>query len=59
VVGRAAGTSQIVGSTIISTHAGDPIRIINPAGNPSALTITPLAGGTHPVSARLSFKQLQ
>lgn len=54
VVGRATGTSQIVGASIVSTTTPDSIlEVINPPGNSPALTITPVAGGTHPVSAHL------
>lgn len=58
VVGRAGGTDQIVGNTIIAINAGAVLSIINPVGNAAALTITPSAGGTHPVSATLSIKRL-
>jgi len=60
VVGRATGTSQIVNSVLIQTSAPNTILTIrNPTGNPVALTVTPLAGGTHPVSATLVIKQIQ
>ena len=59
VVGRATGTSQIVGSTLITTTTTDSILSVrNPSGNTPALTITPLAGGTHAVSATLTIKFL-
>jgi len=55
VVGRATGTSQIVGVAIpITTVAASVIEVINPSGNAAALTITPIAGGTHSVSANLT-----
>ena len=54
VVGRATGTSQIVGMSLIRTTTTNSIlRIQNPSGNSSALTITPLAGGSSPVSAHV------
>lgn len=53
VVGRAIGTSQMVINTLITATAGQKLSIINPTGNPAALTITPIAGGTHSVSATL------
>ena len=57
VVGRATGTSQIVGSTMITTVDADSIvSVISPAGNSTALTITPVAGGASPVSATLSIR---
>ncbi len=59
VVGRATGTSQIVGSTLIVTSTINSILSVhNPTGNTPALTITPVAGGTHPVSATLIIKRL-
>ena len=60
VVGRATGASQIVGMAIVSTTSVNSILTVrNPAGNASALTITPLAGGTRPVSAHLVITQIQ
>ena len=60
VVGRATGTSQIVGMSLIQTTvANSVLSIRNPAGNSTALSITPLAGGTHPVSAHLVITRLQ
>jgi hypothetical protein len=59
VVGRATGTNQINGSTIIKTTLPNQVlSVINPAGNSPALTMTVSAGGTHSVSATLSIKQL-
>ena len=59
-VGRATGTDQIVGMSIISTTAEDSVLTVqNPADNAAALTITPSAGGTQPVSAHLVITQLQ
>lgn len=58
VVGRATGTSQIVGSKILALAEGDLVQVWNPTGNAAALTITPIAGGTHAVSATLSFVKL-
>jgi hypothetical protein len=60
VVGRATGTSQIVGMALVQTSVIDSILTVrNPAGNSTALTITPLAGGTRPVSAHLVITRLQ
>jgi hypothetical protein len=54
VVGRATGTSQITGSTLITTTTvNSTLSVFNPVGNSPALTITPTAGGTHAVSASL------
>jgi hypothetical protein len=59
VVGRATGTSQIVGIFLIQTNTPNSfIKVINPTGNPAALTLNPIAGGTHAVSAHLIIKQL-
>ena len=59
VVERATGASQIVGKFIIETTViNSTLRVINPAGNPTALTITPLAGGASPVSAHLIIERL-
>lgn len=60
VVGRATGTSQIVGVALVQTTGVNSVLTVrNPVGNFSALTITPLAGGTQPVSAHLVITQLQ
>lgn len=59
VVGRATGTSQIVGASIFTTASDNAVLTVrNPAGNAAALTITPLAGGTRPVSAHLVILRL-
>lgn len=59
VVGRATGSSQIVGMLIIETTSINSILTVrNPAGNSTALTITPLAGGASPVSAHLVITQI-
>ena len=58
VVGRATGTSQIVGMAIVETTAVNSILTVrNPAGT-AALAITPSAGGTRSVSAHLVITQL-
>jgi hypothetical protein len=60
VTGRATGTSQITGMALVTTTSVDSILTVrNPAGNATALTITPLAGGTRPVSAHLVINQLR
>lgn len=59
VVGRATGTNQIFGSTLITTSAVNSLLSVrNPAGNSPALTLTLNAGGTHAVSATLTIKRL-
>lgn len=60
VAGRATGTSQIIGMAIVETTTINSILTVrNPAGNPAALIITPLAGGTRPVSAHLVITRLR
>lgn len=59
VAGRTTGMSEIVGMAIVSTTAVNSVLTVrNPAGNAAALTITPLAGGTRPVSAHLAITQI-
>ena len=58
VVGRATGTSQIIGNSLVSTNIPNSILSINnPLGNSTALTITPIAGGNNTVSAHLIIKE--
>lgn len=60
VVGRATGTSDISGMFLVETTTINSVLTVrNPAGNAAALTITPLAGGTDPVSAHLVITQIQ
>jgi hypothetical protein len=60
VVGRATGTSQIVGMSLVTTATpGSVLEVINPPGNTPALTITPDAGGTHAASAHLAIIRIQ
>jgi hypothetical protein len=59
VVGRATGTSQIVGMCLVETTLLDSVLTINnPLGSAAALTITPLAGGVDPVSAHIVIKRV-
>jgi hypothetical protein len=59
VVGRATGTSQLVGQALVTTSAlNSVLEVDNPASAFSALTITPLAGGSSPVSATLIITQV-
>ncbi len=54
VVGRATGTSLIGLTTLVETSTPDAVLTVrNPAGNSTALTITPFAGGAQAVSATL------
>jgi hypothetical protein len=59
VYGRATGTSEISGTAFVQTTTPDSVLSLdNATGNATALTITPLAGGTHPVVASLTIEQL-
>ena len=59
VVGRATGTSQLVGQALVTTSiSNSALQVDNPASAFSALTITPLAGGASPVSATLVITQV-
>jgi hypothetical protein len=58
VAGRATGTSQIAQSAVITVGAGAVLSVINPVGNSTALTITPIAGGANAVSATLTIVRL-
>ena len=59
VAGRATGTSQIATTVLVQTTAINSILTVrNAAGNSTALTITPLAGGTRPVSAALLIERI-
>ena len=59
VVGSATGTSQISEMTIVTTTSEDSVLSVrNPSDEAAALTITPVAGGTNPVSAHLVIIKL-
>jgi hypothetical protein len=59
IVGRATGTSQLVGFCLFQTSVPNTVlSICNPLGEPAALTLTPVAGGTNPVSAHLIITRL-
>jgi hypothetical protein len=60
VVGRDTGTSQIVGMAVINTTVANSVLTVrNPAGESTALTLEPVAGGTNPVSAHLVITQIK
>jgi hypothetical protein len=60
VVGRSTITSQIVGMADVQTTVINSVLTVrNPAGNPTPLTITPIAGGTRPVSAHPLVTQIE
>jgi hypothetical protein len=59
VVGRATGTSQIVGMSLVTTSTtNSTLNVQNPPANSTALTITPLAGGSQTVTAHLVITQI-
>ena len=59
IVGRATGTSQIVGTALVQTTSpNSTLSVRNPIGGFVALTVTPLAGGSQPVSAHLVITRL-
>ena len=59
VVGRDTGTTQIVGMAIVETTSVNSLLTVrNPAGNYTALIITPLSGGRRPVSAHLLITRI-
>ena len=59
-VGRATGSSQIVGIALVTTTVPNSfLSVINPVGNPVALTVAPFAGGSQPVSAHLVITRLR
>jgi hypothetical protein len=58
VAGRATGASQIVGMSLVTAAADDTVlQVRNPSGN-GTITITPSAGGGHPVSAHVTILRL-
>jgi hypothetical protein len=58
VVGRATGTNQIVGTSLVTTTlSGSRLSVRNVSAG--ALTITPVAGGPQPVSAHLVITRIQ
>jgi len=60
VAGRATGTSQIVGMALVQTSVVNSILTVrNPFSATTALTITPIAGGTEEVSAQLIITRIQ
>ena len=61
VVGRATGTSQIVGTSLVTASASDSLQVVNPNSASSLLTITPNAGNSlnNPVSAHLTILRLR
>jgi len=59
VVGRAAGSSQITGISLVNTTLSNSVlEVINPPGN-TAVAIPPSDGGTQPISAHLVILRIQ
>jgi hypothetical protein len=57
-VGRATGTSQIVGTVMVETTSiNSVLRVTNASAG--VLTLTPSAGGPEPVSAQLLILRLR
>ena len=57
VVGRATGTTQVIGNCLVLTTTPNSILSINNcSGSASALTITPFGGGSKAISANLIIK---
>ena len=60
VIGRATGTNQIKGETMITTTLPNMVlTVANPSGNPVALTLSQNAGGIRAVSANLIITRIQ
>jgi len=59
VVGRAKGTCQITGLSLVTTSTSNSVlEVVNPPGN-IAIAIPPDDGGTQPISAHLVIIRLQ
>jgi hypothetical protein len=46
-------------SLVTTSTTNSTLNVQNPSGNSTALTITPIAGGTQAVSAHLVITQIQ
>jgi hypothetical protein len=58
IVGRATGSSQIVGMALVQTTEANSVITVRNTGSPVALTITRNAGGISDVSANLVITQI-
>ena len=59
VAGRATGTTPIAGQWLVETTAINSVLTVrNPSAHFMALTVTPMAGGTIPVSASLIIERI-
>ena len=59
VKGFIIGNGLRIIESVTTTVVNSILTVRNPAGNAAALTITPVAGGTRPVSARLVITRIQ
>ncbi len=60
VVGRATGSSQITGlSLVTTTTVNSVLEVINPSGNATTIAVPPNDGGTHPITAHLVIIRVQ
>jgi hypothetical protein len=60
VVGRATGSSQITGFSLVTTTlANSTLEVINPPGNANTIAVPPNDGGNQPISAHLVIIQIQ
>ena len=59
VVGRSTGTDQIIGKSLVTTSSPNTTLEVVNNGTTPALTLTPIAGGTHNVSAHLLIIRIQ
>lgn len=60
VVGRATGSSQIAGiSLVTTTTANSVLEVINPSGNATTIAVPPNDGGTQPITAHLVILRIQ
>jgi hypothetical protein len=60
VVGRATGSSQITGMSLVTTTlVNSVLEVINPPGNATTIAVPPDDGGTQPISAHLVIIRIQ
>jgi hypothetical protein len=57
-VGRATGTTQIVGTDLVTASAGDSLSLIASPGNVVALTVPPFSSGTNPSVTTIVIEQV-
>ena len=58
VLSKLSCESGVIINLVIITTEDYFLSVQNPSGNVTALTITPLAGGTGPISAHLTILQI-